>query len=91
MDLDDLGRKLDLIIADRAEQDQAMALLIASVGALVGVLDIHTEMLKALMEVASEEPSDDLRKLLARIELLLEAQTADMKSVLGVVQRIEAR
>ena len=91
MDLDDLGRKLDLILAGQVVQARVADLFTASVGEIVGALNIHTEMLRALMEVADEEPGDELRKLLARIEALLEAQTADMGRVLSVLQRIDGR
>ena len=89
--MDEINHKLDLILVRQVEQARVTDLIIAGLGKAGDILSIHTEMLRTLMEIADEESGDELRKLLARIELLLETQTADMKSVLSVVQQIEAR
>ena len=80
--------KLDLILAETravaAAQDsqvKMLGLVLACLEAVPPRPDTHTEILRRLLEAATEDGGDELSALLARFERLLSDQLAEIRAM----------
>ena len=87
--------KLDLILAEtravaaaQDSQGRMLGLVLACLEAVPPRLDTHTEILRRLLEAATEDGGGELSALLARFERLLSDQLAEIRAMrqqLGVL------
>lgn len=86
---------LDLILGETralaAAQDangRMLGVVLASLGAIAPRLDTHTDILRRLLEAATQEGGDELIELLTRFERLLSDQLTEIRAMrqqLGVL------